>query len=316
MRRFFYLYPNKKGLFVVEFVNPDTGVRVCYRNTQTRNRDEALLTAARWQHDGIPKVKRGRQPVFQRQKNQTVVAVKDLSTVLKTLEILPNLDPAGAQQIAEVLRDRGLLEFPTVKAGPGQINFIEYIEKFWDYDSSSYVRDKKAHNHTIGRKYCHGNMLKVTRYWKDHFSDRVLASITRAELKKFSLELAKNGFSSSYLNGIMKAATIPLTYAYNEGVIAENPAKKFQYFSGKGKKRGVLTPQEAKKLFSIPWKDERIKIGNMVAMTTGCRIGEIQCLKKSSLDPIKPILYIRHNWSNDWKNKKDRLKATKNGSRI
>jgi len=228
MRRCFYLYPNKKGIFVVEFVNPETGVRVCYRNTQTRDRDEALLTAARWQHDGIPKVKRGRQPVFQRQKTQTVTAVKDLSTVLKTLEVLPNLDPAGAQQIAEVLRDRGLLEFPTVKAGPGQINFIEYLEKFWDYDTSPYVKDRKAHNHTIGRRYCHGNKLKVTRYWKEHFSGRVLASITRAELKKFSLELAKNGLSASYLNGIMKAVTIPLAYAASEGLIAENPAKNFE----------------------------------------------------------------------------------------
>jgi hypothetical protein len=211
----FLFVPKQKGLFIVEFVNPETGVRVCFRNTQTRDRDEALLTAARWQHDGIPKVNRGRKPVFQRQNTQTVTAVKDLSTVLKTLEKLPNLDPMGAQQIAEVLRDRGLLEFPTVKAGPGQINFIEYLEKFWDYYTSPYVKDKIAHNHTIGRKYCHGNKLKVTRFWKEHFSGRILASITRAELKKFSLELAKNEFSASYLNGIMKAATIPLTYAYN-----------------------------------------------------------------------------------------------------
>ena len=41
MRRCFYLYSNKKGLFIVEFVNPDTGVRVYFRNTQTRDRDEA-----------------------------------------------------------------------------------------------------------------------------------------------------------------------------------------------------------------------------------------------------------------------------------
>jgi len=312
MRRYFYLYPNKNGFFIVEFLNPETGARLCFRNTQTKIRDEALLIAARWQQDGIPIVKKGRQPVFLRPKTQTVPAIKDLATILKTLEKLPNLDAAGAQQIAEVLRDRGLLEFPTVKAGPGRINFIEYLESFWDYDTSPYVKDRIAHNHTIGRRYCHGNKIKINRYWKEHFSGRVLASVTRAELKKFSLELAKKGLSASYLNGIMKAVTIPLAYATSEGIIAENPAKRFEYFSGKAKKRGVLTPQEAAKLFAIPWKDERVKIGNLVAMTTGCRLGEIQALRKSDIDPNKPILYIRHNWSNSWATK-DRLKTPKNG---
>jgi hypothetical protein len=99
---------------------------------------------------------------------------------LKTLEKLPNLNPTGAQQIAEVLRDRGLLAFPTVKAGPGQINFIEYLESFWDYDTSPYVKDRIAHNHSIGCRYCHGKKIKVLRYWKEHFSSRVLDSITRA----------------------------------------------------------------------------------------------------------------------------------------
>jgi hypothetical protein len=84
-------------------------------------------------------------------------------------------------------------------------------------------------------------LLKVTRYWKEHFSSRVLAGI------------------------------IPLAYATNESM--ENLAKKFEYFSGKGNKLGVLTPQEAAKLFSIPWKDERVKIWNMIAMITGCHLG-------------------------------------------
>jgi integrase len=312
MRRSFYLYPNKKGFFIAEFINPETGVKLCFRNTQSKFRDDALLIADHWLQDGIPKVKRGRPPIFQKQETQTVNAIIDLATILKTLEKLPNLDAAGAQQIAEVLRARGLLEFPTVKAGPGRVDFIEYLESFWDYDTSPYVRDKLAHNHSIGIHYCHDNKVKIERYWKGQFSGRALASVTRTELKKFSLELAKNKLSSSYINGILKAVTVPLAYAVSEGIIAENPAKRFEFFSGKGKKRGVLTPQEATKIFSIPWKDERVKIGNMLAMTTGCRLGEIQALRKSDIDPEKPILYIRHNWSNAC-GIKERLKAPKNG---
>jgi hypothetical protein len=65
MRRSFCLYPNKKGFYIAEFLNPETGARLCFRNTQARIRDEALLVAARWQQDGIPKVKKGKQPLFQ-----------------------------------------------------------------------------------------------------------------------------------------------------------------------------------------------------------------------------------------------------------
>jgi integrase/predicted DNA-binding transcriptional regulator AlpA len=312
MQRDFYLYPNKKGFFIAEFINPETGVRLCFRTTQSKVRDEAMIIADRWLQNGIPKVKRGRQPIFQKHKTQTINAIIDLATILKTLEELPNLDAAGAQQIAEVLRARGLLEFPTVKAGSGRVDFIEYLKKFWDYDKSPYIKDRLAHNHSIGIHYCYGNNIRIERYWKGQFSGRALASITRAELKKISLELAKNKLSSSYINSILKTATIPLAYATSEGIIAENPAKNFEFFSGKGRKRGVLTPQEAAKLFSICWKDERVKIGSMLAMTTGCRLGEVRALRKSDIDTEKPILYIRHNWTNAC-GSKGFLKAPKNG---
>jgi hypothetical protein len=156
MRRIFYKKKKKKGFYIAEFLNPETGARLCFRNTQARNRDEALLVAALWQQDGIPKVKKGRQPVFQPRITRTLDAIIDLRTILKTLEKLPDLDAAGALQIAEVLRTRGLLEFPPVKAGPGRVDFIEYLESFWDYDASPYVKDKIAHNYSIDRRYCHG----------------------------------------------------------------------------------------------------------------------------------------------------------------
>jgi len=33
----------------------------------------------------------------------------------------------------------------------------------------------------------------------------------------------------------MKAVTTPLTYTTSEGIIADNPAKKFEFFAGKAK---------------------------------------------------------------------------------
>jgi integrase len=110
-----------------------------------------------------------------------------------------------------------------------------------------------------------------------------------------------------------------LTNNYRKnGAIASFKYGKF-FSNGRGIIRLFFIYTQTKKVFSlaaellaIPWKDERVRIGNMVAMTTGCRLGKIQSFKKSDIDPVKPILYIRHSWSNAWTTK-DRLKTPKNG---
>ena len=43
MRRSFYLFPDKRGIYHTEILDPQTGVKVCYRTTKTKDRDEALL---------------------------------------------------------------------------------------------------------------------------------------------------------------------------------------------------------------------------------------------------------------------------------
>ena len=42
MGRSFYEYPNKKGIYLAEILDPVTGVRVCTRSTGTKSRDDAL----------------------------------------------------------------------------------------------------------------------------------------------------------------------------------------------------------------------------------------------------------------------------------
>jgi integrase len=301
MGRSFYLYKNKKDRFTAEILDPKTGSKIATRDTMAKNRDEAVLIAVGWVQNGLPQRKQGRRPY-------TLGAAVGLAAILKGIKETTGLDADGAAAIAEALRDRGLLDFPTVKAGPGNVDFITYLKQFWDYDKSPYVKERLAHKHQIGRRYTYEMAKRVDRYWIERFSNRKLHSITRAELKKFSLELAGHGFSAGYLNMIINAAIIPLAYAEREGLIAKNPAADFERFSHDGPGRGVLTPQEAKEIFSMPWADWRAYVGNMLAMTSGLRHGEILALSKADIDQELPILLIRHSWSG-----KDGLKTPKNG---
>ena len=307
MGRNFYLYPNKRGQYIVEILNPEMGARVCFRTTGTKNRDEAAAIVGKWLAEGIPARKRGRaiRPLGTRNLEATV----GLSGILKSIEKTTDLDMDGAQQIAEALRTRGLLTFNTVKPGPGNVDFIHYLKGFWDFEHSLYVKERLAHNHRISKRYCYECERRVGLYWNENFQDRTLSSITRAELKAFSLSLAGKGFSAGYLNMVLNAGFIPLSYAAKEGFISQNPAAGMERFSSTGPGRGCLTPLEAKQIFSLPWTDKRAFVGNILAASSGLRIGEILALRATSIDSKQPILHITHSWSG-----KDGLKeGTKNG---
>ena len=140
----YYLYPNKKGIYLAEILDPVTGVRVCTRNTGKKSRDEALLLAADWVRNGIPRRKRGRAPMYQKPRTLTVEASAGLSGVLKYCET-GDIDEAGAMEIAQVLKSRGKLSIGVSPATQGRQGLIKFLFNFWDYDKSEYLRDKRAH---------------------------------------------------------------------------------------------------------------------------------------------------------------------------
>lgn len=315
--RCFHLYKDGRKSYIAEILDPVTGQRVCFRSTGTKNRDEAVMLVSGWLRDGIPLKKRGRSP-----KPAGVLTVKatvGLSAILKSVENTTELDATGAQQIVEALRSRGLIDFPTVKSGPGNVEFVTYLQKFWDYESSPYIREKKAHGQSIGRNHCYDLQNTVRAYYSGYFENRPLNSITRSDVRQFSLFLTEKrekpqGYkgkfaeklSASTINKIMIAGTTALKWAFREGLIPTNVTEGLMRFSGPSRKRGILTPEEAETIFSATWEDDRVYVANLLACTTGLRMGEVLAIKKADISD--KILFVRHSWS-----KLDGLKAPKNG---
>jgi hypothetical protein len=155
MSRSFYLYQDKNGVYRAEILDPATGLRIVTRSTKTKNRDEAAATAGTWAREGIPSTKQGRKP-------RALGDAVDLAGILRAVKKAP-LDADGAAQIAGALQARGLLDFPTVRAGPGKVDFITYLHDFWDFDESPYVKERLAHHHSIGRRYTYEAGKRVGR---------------------------------------------------------------------------------------------------------------------------------------------------------
>jgi integrase len=297
MRRY-YLHTRYNGIFYAELVDPATGRKLAARSTGTRNRDEALLAVAKWLETGIP-TGRARKP-------RTLETATGIENILRSIR-KTDLDSDNALRIVQALKDRGLIDIAAVKSGKGAVSFTEFLEEFWDYTASPYVKEKLAHGHSLGKRHCYESMGRFNRYWKLAFQGRPLNSITRQDLKDFSLGLAEGGLlASASINKIVAVGTTCLSWAFREGMIPVDPTEGLVSFSGKTKEREVLTPQEAQALFARDWKDKRAYTGNLLAMTTGLRSGEVLALRKSDIE--EKTLNIRHSWSDF-----DGLKTPKNG---
>ncbi|MDR0997715.1 MAG: integrase, partial [Treponema sp.] len=162
MRRY-YLHTRYNGIFYAELVDPTTGRKLAARSTGTKGRDEALLAVAKWLETGIP-TGRARKP----RNLETAAGIENvLKAVRKT-----DLNPDDALRIVTALKDRGLIDIAAVKSGKGAVSFTEFLEEFWDYTASPYVREKLAHGHSLGKRHCYESMSRFTRYWEPAFRGR------------------------------------------------------------------------------------------------------------------------------------------------
>ena len=158
MSRSFYVYKINNGKFKAEFLNPETGMRVCVRTIEAKSDHEAAEIAAGWVHNGIPKRQRGRTQVYKRSAVQSKEAVIGLAAILKAIKSSPDLDQAGAMEIARTLKTMGLLKLGVSLSVQGDLDFIKFLRGFWDYDKSLYLKDRRAHGKDITLRTCADNL--------------------------------------------------------------------------------------------------------------------------------------------------------------
>ena len=296
MRRF-SLYRRGK-VWYAKLHNQATGGYLSGRSTGEHGRNAALLVVAEWMRDGIPDPKQ--------QGTRPLTNVFEVHTVLSALRALP-LTTTDAEKVLSILRDRQLIETAVVKVGPGCEPFVSFLERFWDFDKSPYVREKLAHDQRIGKRHCYGMALWVEKYWKPHFKEQWLSEIRKADLQAFALWLKENkGHKGKTVNNVLAAGTVALRWAYANEILPSNPAAGLMKFGGKAERRGVLTEEEVVRLFAKPWRDERAYLGNALAMSTGMRLGEVLAIQVRDIEGTR--LRVRHSWSNI-----DHLRATKTG---
>lgn len=288
MRRF-SLYRRGK-IWYCQFYNPKTKRYGTGKSTGETNRDAAVLTVGDWLRDGIPGADDRKRPV------ETVLSLDTILTTIRTSD----LTEEDGKKILHALYETGIL-------GSGETpTFRDYLTDFWDYDKSPYVEKKLDHGQKITKRHCYDMAGHINRYWLKYFTSttKLLTEITYSDLSAFSSWMAKKKLTPKSIKNVMNAGTVALRFAYAEKMIPADPTEGLMGFTGEQRERGILTTEEAEKAFQVPWTEERAKIGNLLAMTTGKRAGEVVALQVQDIGEDR--LTIRHSY-----NPKDGLKSTK-----
>lgn len=96
---------------------------------------KATLTVAAWLKDGIPDTTGARLSVTDE------LSILDVRHRLQTIE----MGTQDAQDIVQILKDRGLLEKPaSPSADPGKESLAAFLERSWTFDESPYVKERQA----------------------------------------------------------------------------------------------------------------------------------------------------------------------------
>jgi integrase len=256
-------------------------------STRQGTRAEAIATAYEWLKNGMPTAGGG---------NVAISVMEALRQIQTTAE---------ADFVCQELRRRGLLKIFVVAGSKPDVDFPSYLQNFWDYEASPYVKEKLRKNHGIHKNYTVGQRLIVEKYWLPFFKGRLLGSITREDVENFIDDISGRKLSAGRKNTVLKAGTIPLRWAFSKEIIEKDIIVGITWFSGEVEERHILTPEIVAAVFKVEWVDERARIANMLAAVTGLRSGEIRGLRVQDLG--EDCLYISHSW-----NLRDKLKTTKN----
>ena len=298
MRREYYLHKRQNGIFYVEYISPENGRKMSARSTGETDKIKAQVKAELWKMQGIP-TGRLRKP----RPIQEAAGIEAVIRAIRRAE----LNSDDALRIVSTLKNIGLIDIAAVKnTGQGAVPFVEFLETFWNYDISPYIRDRLAHGYRFSKGYAHECKKRVNAELKPFFGDKKLNCVTINDLRKLSNQLADRGLATSTINQILLVCCTPLEWAFNEKIIPANPVIGLTKFSITNKERGILTEAEAAAIFAIDWKDKRAFVASLVAATTGARQGECIALRKSDIgiDTIN----IAHSYS-----LLDGLKCPKNG---
>lgn len=176
------------------------------------------------------------------------------------------------------------------------ITLAQYAEGFWMKDAP-FATDRAAHGRAVSNGYldiADGNTRKhLLPTWG---SERLL-DLSAKRLDAWLVELYRNGeVAPATINKLLQTLRTILERAVLDGWLEENPADHVKSIRVPSPSRSILSPSEVGRLLATPkpWNDFRHYAINVLAATTGIRMGEARALLVENVK--RDHVEIRHSW--------------------
>ena len=176
------------------------------------------------------------------------------------------------------------------------VTLAQYAKGFWKSDAA-FATDRAAHGRAVSNGYLDISESFTRNHLLPTWGEWKLGDITAGKLDAWIVELHRQrDLAPATINKLIQALRIILERAVVDGWMAENPADHVRPVRAPHTQRTVLTAQEALRLLAgpEPWAGYRHYAINVLAATTGIRMGEVRALLVENVkaDHIE----IRHSW--------------------
>jgi integrase len=300
MTRPYSIYVRNNGIYYAQFPFEVDG-KSFQRSTGTRDRREAERTILKWYREGNV-VPSGAGTKTTARKSKASLEKIQLFQMLKSGEF--TFDDVKAA--IRIFTERKIIKSVVYTNTPEACPIEEFLQTFWDYDKSPYVKEKLLRGQSIHRDYCITMNARINIYWIKRLKGREIGSITVADVKAFFNTPEAKNLAPKTINSVISSLTIPMKWAFYNEMTENNCFDGIMKCENRSAKRKILTMEQAAAVFKEDWENDSAKLANAVAMYTGMRQGEIAGLRIEDVGTDR--LYVRHSWS-----KYDGLKCCKNG---
>lgn len=223
-----------------------------------------------------------------------------------------------AYRIAQEALDKGLV-FNYQKIETPRL--IPYIQSFWDYDTSDYVKRKQIEGSHITKMQCHKLLGVFNNHCKDHIQPEMkLDQFRVANMEKIKRAMFDKGLSSSAINQAIECIRTPLNEAYRQEIIADNIGSRLKNIKRTDKERGILTAKEAEavirklKQSTKPDSFDRYRyLIPAIMYYSGMRNNEVTALTADCIEirsDRQSFIHVVHGY-----NRLDGVKSTKTGKK-
>ena len=171
---------------------------------------------------------------------------------------LPVEEPAPKKKVVVVhkknaIADSGLLPEDVAQKVYEPLNpdctikLFDFLRNFWTPEKSEYIKNKRAHNKSIGDYHCKEMYNMVNRYWLPFFGeDFTVGELTEQYLEDFLQELANfRHLKGATINHARTCGATALKWLKNKKIIHSDPMANVEAFSkSDATLRGIPTEED------------------------------------------------------------------------